>query len=210
MSIIDPYELLGVSSYSTKDEIKKAYYDLCLIVHPDRGGSKEDMIVLINAYKYVYEFACQVKSFEEYCSSYLDEIPSFREIFDECVYDTKIFNTTFMNIIQSNEIYAASLPGGHGDWLSSPNLNSNVVAQNAMITFTEPLSCNEFDMKQRMIMQVHNAGSNFTVLDKPFTLSDCQEAFENLNITRYDVNNQRSLSDIENERNNEDIILTKL
>lgn len=49
--MINPYELLGVGPDSHEKEVKKAYYRLCQIVHPDRGGSKEDMIALQHAYR---------------------------------------------------------------------------------------------------------------------------------------------------------------
>ena len=53
MSSIDPYQLLGVTSKSNIKELKKNYYSLALICHPDRGGNTNDMVTLYKAYLYV-------------------------------------------------------------------------------------------------------------------------------------------------------------
>jgi len=54
-NLINPYRLLGVSFNSTVPELKKAYYQLALLCHPDRGGNSEDMKVVHKAYKYIKE-----------------------------------------------------------------------------------------------------------------------------------------------------------
>lgn len=51
--MINPFELFGLSVDSEVSELKKAYYSLALLCHPDKGGNKESMIQLINAYNYV-------------------------------------------------------------------------------------------------------------------------------------------------------------
>ena len=52
-SLINPYELLGVTINSTLKEVKKAYYNMSLLCHPDKGGSDKDMIVVHNSYLYI-------------------------------------------------------------------------------------------------------------------------------------------------------------
>ena len=51
--LINPFSLLGVSSKSTLTDLKKAYYQLSLMCHPDKGGNSADMIVVSKAYQYV-------------------------------------------------------------------------------------------------------------------------------------------------------------
>ena len=48
--MIDPYALLGVTPASTPAEAKAAFRRLCLLVHPDRGGSDDDFKTVLCAY----------------------------------------------------------------------------------------------------------------------------------------------------------------
>ena len=52
MSLVNPYNLLGISIDSSLKELRKNYYELALICHPDKGGDSKDMIVLHRAYLY--------------------------------------------------------------------------------------------------------------------------------------------------------------
>ena len=67
-SHINPYELLGVTPKSTLDEIKKAYYSLALIMHPDKGGSPTEMHILKTAYNWIREQITPVETnpFKDY------------------------------------------------------------------------------------------------------------------------------------------------
>ena len=51
--MINPYELLGVTYNSSLDEVRKSYYNLALVLHPDKGGSKDEMIILKNSYNWI-------------------------------------------------------------------------------------------------------------------------------------------------------------
>jgi curved DNA-binding protein CbpA len=48
---IQPYELLGVTMKSSLNDVRKAYYQLALLCHPDKGGNPQDMQLLHSAYK---------------------------------------------------------------------------------------------------------------------------------------------------------------
>ena len=66
--MINPYEIMNLTPDSTLKDLQRAYYDMALICHPDRGGTEEDMIVIHNAYKYIKEQLenCEnVSSYEE-------------------------------------------------------------------------------------------------------------------------------------------------
>lgn len=44
------HEILQIEPPVTEDDIKKAYRRLCLIHHPDKGGSNDEFIKINNAY----------------------------------------------------------------------------------------------------------------------------------------------------------------
>lgn len=52
-TLIQPYELLGVATNSTPKDVRKAYYQLALLCHPDKGGDPKDMRMLQTAYEWV-------------------------------------------------------------------------------------------------------------------------------------------------------------
>jgi len=53
MQHLDPYDLLGVSPYAPAGDVRRAYYQMALIAHPDKGGSAADMATVHAAYEYV-------------------------------------------------------------------------------------------------------------------------------------------------------------
>lgn len=51
--MINPYELLGVTYDTPLNDVRKAYYNLALVLHPDKGGSKDEMFILKNSYEWI-------------------------------------------------------------------------------------------------------------------------------------------------------------
>ena len=54
--VLDPFELLGVTIESSPEDAKSSFQRLALLVHPDKnpgGGSQDQMIELLKAYKFV-------------------------------------------------------------------------------------------------------------------------------------------------------------
>lgn len=91
--LINPFSLFGISYKSDLTELKKAYYSMSLICHPDKGGNKDEMIVILNAYRYVREqlenkteksYEDLENEFENFCNEQKNEkIPKFGEIYEE-------------------------------------------------------------------------------------------------------------------------------
>jgi DnaJ-class molecular chaperone len=52
----NPFEELGVSPDASQDEVKRAYRERARRVHPDRGGSNEQMARLNLAYEVIRRF----------------------------------------------------------------------------------------------------------------------------------------------------------
>ena len=73
-SLINPYNLLGVKTDSNISQLKKNYYHLSLLTHPDKGGSAEDFQTVHLAYQYIKEQLECVKdvSYEELEQEFAD------------------------------------------------------------------------------------------------------------------------------------------
>jgi len=94
-SLINPYLLLGLTVNSSLADVKKAYYGLALLLHPDKGGSAQDMIVLCKAYNYIkkqiqmnvdkseMDMEKLEKEFESFCKEQENRPPTFTEIYKE-------------------------------------------------------------------------------------------------------------------------------
>lgn len=56
-----PYSILGVTQYSTQQDIKDAYRRLALKHHPDKGGDPEDFKLITSAYEQIKNTIPKVK-----------------------------------------------------------------------------------------------------------------------------------------------------
>ena len=77
--MMDPYDLLGVTRETPLKEVKDAYYRFARLVHPDKGGSREQMQVVIDAYESIVKTIQQLAIQETRSTK---DIPSFDEL--EC------------------------------------------------------------------------------------------------------------------------------
>ncbi len=50
MPLADAYAVLGLPQTASLEEVKRNYRNLAAVFHPDRGGYKEAMVLLNNAY----------------------------------------------------------------------------------------------------------------------------------------------------------------
>lgn len=78
MSLINPYELLGVDCKSKREEVRKIFKDLALICHPDKGGDHDQMKTLHLAYKYILE---QIE-YQEHGRTMEDEEEKFKKFLE--------------------------------------------------------------------------------------------------------------------------------
>lgn len=64
MQHIQPYELLGLTHKSSLNDLRKSYYRLAMMCHPDKGGNPDDMIMIHTAYKWIEEQLASIISRE--------------------------------------------------------------------------------------------------------------------------------------------------
>ena len=103
--LIDPYKLLGINCNSTISELKKNYYNLSLLTHPDKGGSNTDFNIVHLAYNYIKKQLNNIKEttyeqleeeFEEFCKLQEDtKPPCFYEVHKEANDWLNEFNREF-------------------------------------------------------------------------------------------------------------------
>lgn len=115
---LDPYALLGVTIHSTCQEVRRRYYQLACICHPDRGGTADQMRTLHNAYQFVSRgnaltgtstFEDLQLRFDEFCSEQTSEPPRFVDIHAD-VHQNSDFHSAFE---RSEQIDGAFAEGGY-------------------------------------------------------------------------------------------------
>lgn len=151
--IINPYELLGVSIQSSISEVKKAYYELALIMHPDKGGRQEDMIMLQRAYDFVIDELSSTKTsdtyetlqaaFEQFCKVQEETVPKFEDIYAEA-FDLHKFNEYFS--ASSDYVWKSSWDQGYGEFMEESGMFEHAPDQtplqytfsNSIIQYSSP------------------------------------------------------------------------
>ena len=115
-----PINLFGLTADDSLAVLRRRYYDLALLCHPDRGGAADDMRVVQRSYeaaKAALEHQAEGDAKREHLEAKLDtvededgvkDIPSFRAIFDE-VHDH--FNQRFHAAFEAEAEAAAEGAG---------------------------------------------------------------------------------------------------
>lgn len=133
--LINPYSLLGVKHTCSISELKKQYYNLSLLTHPDKGGNKEDFNVVHLAYNYIKKQLQNIRDvtyeeledeFEDFCQKQEStKPPCFYEVFKETNDWLNKFNQEFEN--QKNEDNELEIINpfdqGYGELLDESEVN---------------------------------------------------------------------------------------
>lgn len=199
--MINPYEFLGVTIDTPRDDIKRKYYELALLVHPDKGGNKEDMMYLHQAYRFIMREINNIKNvtvedlqseFDEFCNTQKESIPLFQDIYAEA-FDLPKFNHYFQEF--QGDLIKPYLDGGYGDYMDTVDNNidnnmnmvvteyspieKNVVTHpftDSIILYKSPqeMQCCEevYDLEQKDV-------DDFTIKMNNLSLADYKQAFTN-------------------------------
>ena len=112
--LINPFSLLGVNLNDSLTKLKKNYYNMALICHPDKGGSSNDMHIINLAYNYIkLQIENQKKhnktyiqleqDFNNFCQNQETESPTFSQIYEETNDWIKEFNSEFDKRLNIND-----------------------------------------------------------------------------------------------------------
>lgn len=124
--MLNPYELLGVTIDTPKDYIKKIYFQLSLLAHPDKGGNTDDMITLKKAYDFVMKEIKNINTsvtvedleatFKDFCKTQENNVPLFQDIYAEA-FNVEKFNDYFNRHNSTVKLESSGnfLSGGYGD-----------------------------------------------------------------------------------------------
>ena len=131
--LINPFSLLGIKETSSLSELKKNYYNMALLCHPDKGGSQEDMHIVNSAYKYIKNQLENAKDkettyegleeeFQNFCMEQTREPQPFSQIYEETNDWIKDFNKKFDENIKQTQQTEESLMSSYEN--SSFGLNN--------------------------------------------------------------------------------------
>lgn len=141
MNFINPYQLLGINpNMPDLKQLKKSYYRLALLCHPDKGGNKESMDIVHKSYLYIktqFDNCQNLKSYEEletefelFCKTQTEKPPPFRTIWEnsEEYEGLKKFNEEFEKKINnhSNIVnYDNLFKKGYGEFMDPSDFKNN-------------------------------------------------------------------------------------
>jgi len=217
MNSINPYDLLNVNSKSTINELKKNYYQLSLYCHPDKGGSKEDMIIIQNAYVYIKSqlenstektYEQLEEEFNEFCKIQEKKPPKFCKIFSETHEEwSNVFNSS-----HSNQKYSNLFDKGYGDFMDqSESLNVNEYNPNNQIknkhNFTSEIIIYEEPNPTPIDIDTNMPLDKKEIKDFTYQgMSDYKLAFSENEKLEFKIK-ERTLDDLINERNSNKKVL---
>ena len=136
----NPYDLLGVSPSSSLAELKKSYYNLSLICHPDRGGQSSDMTILHTSYKFLktqftkreenqYGYDFLEDQFQKFCHEQKEQPPKFADIYQETNDWINMFNQEFKNArqdeIENHSGFSSCFEDGYGEYMDQSTPKDN-------------------------------------------------------------------------------------
>lgn len=184
MTSIDPYGLLGATIDSSPSEVKRSYYALSLLVHPDKGGSAADMIMVHNAYKYVMAQVSEVNRtvtveelearFAAFCLSQTDLPPPISEM----DFDTTSFHRAFERLpigVEDGNAMRASMTGGYETFMESEtSMFSDFQTQ--VVPFLEP-ETSTTDTRLTFSEMTHVDHMDDYGTDRPLSMMDYRAAY---------------------------------
>ena len=196
MNLLDPYKLLGVTIDTELVDVKKQYYHLALLCHPDKGGSEKDMIVVHKAYKYIENQLKDIKKttyedlekeFNDFCTEQVEsKLPTFYSIYHECHDWLDKFNKEFDKNINLENNYNLYSSKGYGNLMEKEKIDTDTYKcyeqgnltnqfENKVIEYKEPISYQ--DLNQNTYRVDKKEITDFSDNSLGLTMHDYFQAF---------------------------------
>ena len=164
---LNPYDLLGVDYRSSLCELRDRYKNLALIMHPDKGGNKDDMIKLHQAYLYIreqLEYANHDKTyekleeeFEQFCKNQEKvEVPDLLNIIHNEDFKEK-FNEKFEREKEEGNCYKLSYSRGY-----EKEIQSEKKIEKALMIYEEPIASKYSGYCEQMYLGKEDDMEDFT------------------------------------------------
>tara|TARA_Y100001958_G_C21157149_1_gene491912 strand:+ start:370 stop:1110 length:741 start_codon:yes stop_codon:yes gene_type:complete len=197
-SLINPYKLFHLTSKSTLEQLRKAYYKMALLCHPDKGGSEDDMIIIHRAYIYIKaqlenckeekEYEKMEEDFNDFCKKQTEKPPPFRDIW-ELSDDKKFhdrFNQQFMKkhySTQTDDQEHNPFQDGYGSLMDNSEYHS--IGSSTKINYNEKVKgTSQTVFKKDMI-----------IYEEPNALPDTYGKYQNLKIKKIEDYSDGMMSD---------------
>lgn len=185
--VINPYHLFGLTTSSTLSDLKKSYYQLSLICHPDRGGDKDQMVTVHNSYLYLKKqlsnhnhqdlsetYQGLEQEFEDFCQQQKQELPEFSTIYDENNDFIKEFNTHFEK--KHTQLEQEDLNPFQDGYSELMEISENII-NDPVTPLTYSASDGEGNIKNKFQQQIIE-------YQEPQTLPDNYGEYLNFNVTK--------------------------
>lgn len=174
---LNPFHFFGLTINSTLSELKKIYYELSLCCHPDKGGKKDDMIMLHNCYLYVKEqltnnsdkdiensYKNLESDFENFCKKQKETPPLFQEIYDESNDFIKNFNKKFEELKEeTNNNFMAINGTGYSKMMEKSEYNNS----NINVEYSSTIGTMENMTYKNQLLDENNSDYSLSDANKP-------------------------------------------
>jgi curved DNA-binding protein CbpA len=196
-TLVNPYDLLGVNIDSDVKQVRKAYKRIALHVHEDKGGNKDDMIILNDAYNFVLREITHadhdrknatpqqvLAEFQKFCEEQTEQgIPAeFQE-----GWDLDKFNEIFDAVATADpsSVMRASVPGGYGDVMDSTEVDADTsiptthTFERDIVNYTAPTEsiAPSFPMSYDLELSENGTVEYNAVTTKGMRMYDYKESF---------------------------------
>lgn len=178
-NLINPYDFYGINIHKdfSKQDVKNIYHELAQLTHPDKGGNKEDFIIVHQAYQFILrqtenikemvELDILEKEFNDFCKNNpIDKFPSLLDIRDDIALFNKKFNENWENKYK-NDLFKeggyGELMEKHSNYQDDINELNNIELKNKftmeIVKYKEPKNINDItygDYKRFDVNKINN------------------------------------------------------